>query len=507
MKRLQDLCEPKEGDHASPRRGFAAQAEQRRREHALRCDVATFAKQIFDQGMALPAIAARLDIVPRTVRQWFAEFEAARRSPHFTIHIAPLGRPIIRSPRVERSAVLAVLDEVGPAIGVPTLHDCFPFMPRAELADLLTRYGCWWRRKNIHAPHALDWLVAGFVWAMDFSQAPCRIDGRQRDLLAVRDLASGKTLHWSSVENCNSDAAIAALATLATLAALASLFAEHGAPLVPKTDNGSPFGAASTQEFLEQSGVANLFSPPPHTPTYNGAIEAGIGSLKTRTEPFAQARGTPGQWSAADLAAAALEADCTARPRGNFDPSPHELWSEPMPIGPMQRFFFRAVAEEHAVQARRETGLPDDLTLSQERLIQRHALRRALVELGYLSPSRRRLNFYPAHASGPKGFSDHAVDRFAFDTPIETYFEGITLSCGSNGAGQFYNLAGSAMGLYCNTHEIGKLIAIFTEFVSATEGADYVQKAAHSGFLYLNCFVLCVGRDTVTSITARRAMR
>lgn len=319
--------------------------------------------------------------MPRTVRQWFAEFEAARRSPNFAPHILPLGRPIIRSPRVERSAVLAVLDEVGPAIGVPTLHESFPFMPRAELADLLMRYRRWWRRRNMHAPHVLDWRVPGSVWAMDFSQAPSRIDGRERHLLAVRDLASGKTLHWAPVESPDAGAVIAALR---------SLFVEHGAPLVLKTDNGSPFGAASTREFLEQSGVANLFSPA-HTPRYNGAIEASIGSLKTRTERFAQARGRPGCWSADDLAAAVLEADCTARPQGIHGPSPEELWNGRMPIGPMQRSFFRAVAEEHAVAARRETGLPDDLSFAQERLIQRHAVRRALVELGYLSLSRRRL--------------------------------------------------------------------------------------------------------------------
>ena len=66
-------------------------------------------------------------------------------------------------------------------------------------------------------------------------------------------------------------------------AALLSLFALHGAPLVLKTANGSPFGDSAARRYLHGCGVIPLFSPP-HTPRYNGSVEAGIGSLKTRTE-------------------------------------------------------------------------------------------------------------------------------------------------------------------------------------------------------------------------------
>jgi hypothetical protein len=64
------------------------------------------------------------------------------------------------------------------------------------------------------------------------------------------------------------------------------LFVRHGAPLVLKADNGSAFIAEATRDFLSLVGVNLLFSPP-HTPRYNGSIEAGIGSLKTRTERHA----------------------------------------------------------------------------------------------------------------------------------------------------------------------------------------------------------------------------
>jgi transposase InsO family protein len=164
-----------------------------------------------------------------------------------------LGRRVIRSPRDERRDVLAVIDELGPATGLPTLRDCFPFMARAELEDLLRRYRRVWRLRHHHAPRVLRWLTPGAVWAMDYSEAPAPIDGLHPYLLSVRDLASGLQLLWLPVEHPDADHA---------LRALRSLFTIHGAPLVLKTDNGSPFIAARTEEFLAQSEVKSLFSPP-----------------------------------------------------------------------------------------------------------------------------------------------------------------------------------------------------------------------------------------------------
>jgi transposase InsO family protein len=91
---------------------------------------------------------------------------------------------------------------------------------------------------------------------------------------AVRDLASGRQLLWQPVKTMTAEV---------TESALSSLFAEHGRPLVLKSDNGSAFIAETTKVFLKRAGVFCLFSPT-GLPSYNGSREAGIGSLKTRTQ-------------------------------------------------------------------------------------------------------------------------------------------------------------------------------------------------------------------------------
>jgi transposase InsO family protein len=157
--------------------------------------------------------------------------------------------------------------------------------------------------------------VLGRVWAIDFHGPRPAVDGLFPYLLAVRDLSSGQQLLWLPV-------AQAAAATV--VEALRSLFARDDPPLVLKSDNGSAFGALAVQELLHQRGVKNLFSPP-RMPRYNGAIEAGIGSLTTRTEQWAARRGHPGEWSWADAAAAQEEANATAGSRGLLGPSALEL--------------------------------------------------------------------------------------------------------------------------------------------------------------------------------------
>jgi hypothetical protein len=192
VRRLKELCQSRVEPPDDRRRGPASQLPERRREDALRGNVAQLADDLHEQGRSFLDISDLLGLAKRTLRSWCADFRDGLADD--TPRCVPLGRPAIRSPRDERSAVLAVLDELGPATGLPTLRECFPFMPRAELEDLLRRYRRVWRRRYHYAPRILRWQTPSAVWAMDYSQAPAPIDGSHPHLLAVRDLASGQQL-------------------------------------------------------------------------------------------------------------------------------------------------------------------------------------------------------------------------------------------------------------------------------------------------------------------------
>jgi transposase InsO family protein len=295
----------------------------------------------------------------------------------------PLGRPVTRSARQQRNAVLAVLAEVGPALGLPTLRQSFPDMHRAELEDLLRRYRRFWRRRYTHQLYALRWQQPGTVWAVDHAEPPQPIDGTYAYLLAVRDLASGRQLLWLPQTQSTSQQ---------TIAALSSLFALHGAPLVLKMDNGSAFCAEDLVDFLHRALVIPLFSPP-RTPRYNGAIEAGIGSLKTRTEVHATHHGHPAHWTWEDTAAAQDQANATARPHGATGPTPDQAWQQRTLISQEQRCRFLETVQQRRHEARTEQGWPMEGALPQRarRVIDRAAIRRALVEHGYLYFRRRSI--------------------------------------------------------------------------------------------------------------------
>jgi transposase InsO family protein len=369
VKRLHEICHPR--DPLPTRRGLPRQRLARERELNLRGNIVELTHWTLDLGLSLPDTADLLHLTPRTLRHWCDSFRIKAPSIHAR------GRPTRRSSRANRTEVLDVLKELGPATSVATLGDCFPWMPRAELEDLVKRYRRVWHRRYQTAPNTLHWQRVGAVWAMDFHEASCNIDGVYPKLLAIRDLASHQQLLWLPVPDMTADT---------TIEALEMLFAIHGAPLVLKADNGPAFIAEATRDFLVPFGVNLLFSPP-HTPEYNGSIEAGIGSLKTRTERYASRDGHPGYWTMDNVAAGQTEANATARPQGETGPTPNDLWPTRRSITAEERRLF----QETVLRNREELGEKEDLSATEERCIQRGAIRRALVEHGILLVSRRRI--------------------------------------------------------------------------------------------------------------------
>jgi putative transposase len=362
---------------APTRRGPARQRQQRRREQRARRRAAEAGRRLFDLGWAWDAIAGLFHVAGRTLRQWCHDLLDFLKPPPL------LGRPVARSARAARDAVIDLLDELGPGVGLPTLRDCFPAMRRAELADLLTRYRRVWRKRHRVPLRVLHWPVPGRVWAIDFAASPNMIDGRFSSVLAVRDLSSGMQLLWQPVEAATGDVAAAALA---------GLFARHGPPLVLKCDNGSAFTGAAVQDLLAAHQVECLLSPP-YWPRYNGSVEAGIGSLKGRTEAHAARHGHAGYWTADDAAGALVEANALARPSGPTGPSPAEGWASRTPIAAAERAAFAArVAAQRELP--RPAGAPCEAAgdaVESESAMARRAIRLALEECGYLHHTRRRI--------------------------------------------------------------------------------------------------------------------
>ena len=362
---------------AARRRGPGWQRAARELEAGVRGQAVELSGWLQERGLDLGERATALGMTPRTLRDWEVRWRAGRSA------VRVLGRPVRRSPLAWRNEVVGLLEELGPGVGVATLRESFPQMCRAELADLLRRYRRVWRARRRQTVYELHWLVAGSVWALAFTEAPRAVDGIYPYVLAVRDLACGQQLRWQPV---------AAMTTAAVLEALAGLVATYGAPLVLKSDNGSAFGAEATQRWLRAAGVQMLFSPP-YWPAYNGAIEAGIGSLKARTEGSASRAGRPGAWTWQDVARAQAEANATSRPRGERGPSAAELWGQRREMRGAERDAFAASVARHEGEIRAQEGIIMEAVLShrEQSRIQRQAVRRALGEHGYLWFLRRRI--------------------------------------------------------------------------------------------------------------------
>jgi transposase InsO family protein len=176
-----------------------------------------------------------------------------------------------------------------------------------------------------------------------------------------------------------------------TIAALKSLIIECGAPLVLKSDNGSAFTAAEVKSFLAERNIYHLLSPP-QLPSYNGACEAGIGSLKTRAHHEAARHDRAGEWTCDDVEGARLQANETARPGGFHAPTPNEQWRMQLLLAPQERANFQEAVDCYRSQEQCKAVLAGVAPgVSFQARIDRRAITRALVACGLLSLRRRRI--------------------------------------------------------------------------------------------------------------------
>jgi hypothetical protein len=268
--------------------------------------------------------AQLLQLHPRTITRWQQLWTHSKLRPQTR------GRPSLSAPVTDRRQVFQLLNALGPHIGCPTLEVFFPLMARRELRDLLRRYRYLWRKHSRLKLHQLTWHRPGSVWAIDYTDPPAPIDGIYSSILVVRDLASGYQLLALPTPNQTAKTACDALLPL---------FRKFGPPIVLKSDNGC-FRAHEMIRFLEPWKVCLLLSPP-RTPKYNGAVEAGIGSIKTRAHHIATQHGRTGEWTCDDVEAARLLANATARPHGRHAPTPQSVWKrhDDVSLADRNRFF------------------------------------------------------------------------------------------------------------------------------------------------------------------------
>ncbi len=132
---------------------------------------------------------------------------------------------------------------------------------------------------------------------------------------------------------------------------------------------------------------------PPCTPRYNGSVEAGAGTLKTRIIYHAAKHGMLGAWTSDDVEAARLQGNCATWPWGSCGLTPQETWEHRSPITPERRSEFRSTVAQKALELRQRFFLEgENLDPRPAAAIRRAAIRAALESLGLLTVRKRRVS-------------------------------------------------------------------------------------------------------------------
>ena len=251
----------------------------------------------------------------------------------------------------------------GPHVAIATLQVWCPTASRRAIATWRRHE---WQRQRRRA-RVVQWHTPGRVWAMDFSDAPQRIDGQYPALLHVRDLASHCHLAALPVPCRSRDVACGLVRALCATA---------DAPLVLKVDNGSAFRSRDFRAWAHTAGTTLLYSPP-RTPRYNGAIEGSIGALTTRAHHAAVADGHPDYWTCADVEAARRAANTVTTRSAH--PTALDRWQHATAITRTERRHFAAACDAAA----------RTITTPNRAVQHRIAIVDTLQQLGYVSITRR----------------------------------------------------------------------------------------------------------------------
>ena len=322
-------------------------------------------------GLTMAQSAERIGIKPQRLYDWNSNWVDNR------LEAVALGRKPMRVSDSSRREIFDLLEHLGPLAGVGTLIEYFPQVARREMAYLLEQFRRMFYEGKTLNTEQLIWQEAGSVWAMDYTMPPLPIDGIYKKILDVRDLSTGKQLASLPVLEEGG---------IATAMLLESLFLQHGPPLVIKSDNGSTLVAKEVKRIMKRFGVLYLLSPP-YYPQYNGACEAGHGSIKTRAHHIAARAGRPGQWTCDDLEAARVQANELSRPKGHGGLSPNKLWEAKKEVSDRDRCKLR----KQVVDNLRKLCNDENEVETKIATIKRLSVSRALVKLGYLLVRRRRI--------------------------------------------------------------------------------------------------------------------
>jgi transposase InsO family protein len=354
-------------DSGSPPRS-AAEAH-----HQLRRQAVDLWQSAAAEGETCGDVSRRLEVAPRTMRRWKASAASAAET---SSALPEPGRPRFQLDRQLLHEIRQAIRELGLHTGVETFKARFAHVPRRVLAAVKEHYRsvvARWRRRSLAR---LEWTQPGRVWAIDHAQPPLTMDHKYDYLLSVRDLGSGLQLAWEPIRRADADT---------TIDLLSRLFAEHGPPLVLKSDNGKALTQGGIPALLSAHGVTPLISPV-YRPQYNGSCEAGVKAMKVRTEDIACLADRSRHWTADDLDQALRIANeyHHSSPRA---PTHQERWRQRSVITPEERTAFQSALAETRACLHRAHGEP--LTKTQVRTVERSSVAQTLVESGLLIIHRR----------------------------------------------------------------------------------------------------------------------